>query len=95
MWFSCGIEQILSSPHITKCSAYVAGKWGHQSMLIKVHVTVLGGHWDPCTATDWISYVIMHLKKCILLLYYKLTAVESMHKLSGYWNQKWPLTSII
>lgn len=21
MWFSCGIEQILSSPHITKCSA--------------------------------------------------------------------------
>ena len=25
MWFSCGIEQILSSPHITKCSAHVAG----------------------------------------------------------------------
>lgn len=59
MWFSCGIEQILSSPHITKCSA---GKWGHQSMLIKVHVTTLGVHWDPCTATDWISYVIMHFK---------------------------------
>lgn len=67
---------------------YVAGKRGHQSMLIKVHVTVLGVHWDPCTATDWLSYVIMHLKKCILLLYYKLTAVESMHKLSGYWNKK-------
>lgn len=57
-------------------------------MFIKVHIVVLGVQGDPCTATDWISYVIMHFKKHILLLYYKLTTVESMHKLSGYWNQK-------
>lgn len=57
-------------------------------MFMKVHIIVLGVQGDPCTATDWISYVIMHFKKHILLLYCKLTTVESMHKLSGYWNQK-------
>lgn len=82
-------------PHIRKSSAYVASKWDHQSMFIKVHEIVLGVHWDPCRVTDWISYVIIHFEKHILFLCYKLTTVESMHKLSGYWNQKWPLISII
>lgn len=40
----CGIEQILSSFHITKTRAHVADKWDHQSMLIKVHKVVLGVH---------------------------------------------------